>query len=199
MQTSTFDGSPSAPRHACVQSQGDPEAGRIDSETGSSRWPRRAALDSSGDTDDCTAGIEPAADEVGSPRRGSKPSPTACYPIAAEMPLSKVSTTWDGSSRFLGLRRAACKKPQKRACAGGEFFCRIFGIFPITPKLRTHNERVLSKTPTLGDFDKIFDVSKSGGVAHGCPSLSSERSPRTVLSLKGPQGEQFCRTIKYYV
>ena len=143
MQTSTFDGSPSAPRHACVQSQGDPEAGRIDSETGSSRWPRRAALDSSGDTDDCTAGIEPAADEVGSPRRGSKPSPTACYPIAAEMPLSKVSTTWDGSSRFLGLRRAPPAKSHKSGRVREGKFLPNFGIFPITPKLRTHNERVL--------------------------------------------------------
>ena len=60
-----------------------------------------------------------------------------------------------------GARRL--QKATAGVCGRGNF-CRIFGIFPITPKLRTHNEKVLSKTPTLGDFDKIFYVSKSGGV-----------------------------------
>ena len=140
MQTSTFDGSPSAPRHACVQSQGDPEAGRsiprLDLHDG------HAGLRLTHPATPMTARLESNQPRPKWALRGEVRSPLPRPAIRLRQRCLSRKSAPHGMDHHAvwacGARRL--QKATKAGVCGRGIFWPNFGIFPITPKLRTESK-----------------------------------------------------------
>ena len=95
-------------------------------------------------------------------------------PVAAKMPRSEVTTTWDGPSSRMTVDGAG-SQPAGDVREGR---LRVW-IFRITPKPGTKSN-VAEENGTENRVRRYFlrlQIWRGGWVFHGGPTLSSERSP----------------------